>query len=83
MGGGELDAGEGHLGGARGEPARVEHPLARGRRPRSCHLAGSLAREDAALRREGIGVLVMSECAPAAGSCFRRLRGQGVSVTWT
>lgn len=35
VGGGELDAGEAHLGGARGEPASVEHLLAR-----SCHLAG-------------------------------------------
>jgi hypothetical protein len=29
-GGGELDAGERDVGGARGEPARVEHPLPRG-----------------------------------------------------
>lgn len=30
MRGGELDAGERDLGGARGEPARVEHPLPHG-----------------------------------------------------
>lgn len=57
VGGGELDAGEGHLGGARGEPASVEHQLAHARRRSSIcrHLAGSLARADAALRAEEVG----------------------------
>lgn len=48
VGGGELDASEGDLGGARGEPARVEHPLAHGcRRLSSRHRSPgqSLARD--------------------------------------
>lgn len=86
VGGGELDAGEGDLGGARGEPARVEHPLAHGRRRRHFPdhlLARSVASSFGSL---GIGIgtgVLMSElseaewqtlpieCRPPAGAGFR------------